>query len=326
MVKVKVENFRGTSVPLKRIYLTMITVMTAGLFPGQGSQFVGMGQEWAAQSAIVRDTFAEADEVLGFGLTALCYAGPAEELKRTCNAQPALVTMSTALWRVLSERGVTLDIVAGHSLGEYSALVAAGTLTFADALRLVRRRGEVMEEAAIAHPGGMAAILTLDDAVVEELCREVSAEHGIVTPANFNAPGQVVVSGESTAIAAIRAAAKARGGKAVPLAVSGPFHSPLMQTAAEAFSAALAAVPMLPPTMPIVPNVTGVPTRDVETIRTALARQITGSVQWVRTMYAMRDVGVQRFIEIGPGNVLTGLAQRTLPEIPVLTVEQSSEC
>jgi [acyl-carrier-protein] S-malonyltransferase len=297
--------------------------MTAGLFPGQGSQYVGMGQELATQNSLVRETFAEADAVLGFSLSALCFAGPAEELKRTSIAQPALVTISTALWRVLAAQGMTLDIVAGHSLGEYSALVAAGALQFADALRLVRRRGEVMEEAAAAHPGGMAAVLTLDDAQVEALCREISAEHGVVVPANYNAPGQVVVSGESAAIAALRAAVKARGGKAIPLAVSGPFHSPLMQSASEAFAAALAAVPLTPPTIPIVPNVTAAPTTEVEAIRTALARQITGSVQWVRTLYAMRDRGVQRLVEIGPGNVLTGLAQRTVPEIAALTMEEA---
>lgn len=300
----------------------MKNTITAALFPGQGSQTVGMGKELIAQSGIARDTFAEADEILGFALSAICFEGPTEELKRTSVAQPALVTMSTALWRILSSRGFTLDIAAGHSLGEYSALVAAGALQFADALRLVRRRGEVMETAASAHPGSMAAILTLSDEIVEELCREISAAHGCVTPANYNAPGQVVVSGESAAITAMRAAAKERGGRAIPLAVSGPFHSALMQSAADAFSEVLAAVPIATPVIPIVSNITAVPTTDVAAIRDALARQITGSVQWVHSLYAMRDFGVQRFIEIGPGNVLTGLAQRTLPDIPAITTDE----
>ena len=297
--------------------------MTAGLFPGQGSQYVGMGQELAERHALVRETFAEADAVLGFGLSALCFGGPAEELKRTSIAQPALLTMSTALWRLLDAQGCTLDIVAGHSLGEYSALVAAGALDFADALRLVRRRGEVMEEAAAAHPGGMAAVLTLSDDEVRALCQEISTEHGLLAPANYNAPGQVVVSGESAAIAALRPAAKARGGKAIPLAVSGPFHSPLMQQAADAFGEALQAAPIRTPRIPIVPNVTAVATMEVAEIREALARQITGSVQWVNTLYALRDRGVRRAIEIGPGNVLAGLTQRTTPELPTLTVDEA---
>jgi [acyl-carrier-protein] S-malonyltransferase len=279
-----------------------------------------MGEALCARDAIVRETFAEADAMLGFALSARCFAGPAEELKRTSIAQPALVTMSTAYWRVLAARGFTCAVVAGHSLGEYSALVAAGALQFPDALRLVRRRGELMEAAAAAHPGGMAAILGLADDAVRALCTEVAAEYGTLTPANFNAPGQVVVSGESAAITAVRAAAKARGGRAIPLAVSGPFHSPLMQSAAEAFFTVLQTVEIRPPIMPIVPNVTAQPTSDPQEIREALARQITGSVQWVQSLYAMRDMGVQRFVEIGPGNVLTGLAQKSLPDLTATTM------
>jgi len=298
----------------------MTNPFTAGVFPGQGSQAVGMGRDLSEQYPIVRDTFAEADDVLGFALSTICFDGPADELKRTSIAQPALVTMSTAYWRVLGERGFSCGVVAGHSLGEYSALVAAGALTFPDALRLVRQRGQLMESAAANHPGGMAAVIGLGDEDVVALCEEIRAEHGVLSPANFNAPGQVVVSGESAAVAAVRAAAKARGGKAIPLAVSGPFHSPLIQEAADAFVDILNAVSISTPVMPIVSNITAQPTTDPAVIREALAKQITGSVQWVRRLYAMRDMGVQRFVEIGPGNVLTGLVQRTLPDVVALPV------
>lgn len=291
----------------------MSTVMTAGLFPGQGSQFVGMGRDLADRHAVVRDTFAEADETLGFSISALCFDGPADELKRTANAQPALLTVSTACWRLLAEEGGACQAVAGHSLGEYSALVAAGALRFPDALALVRRRGELMEAAAAAAPGGMAAILGLDDATVEALCAEVTAGAGLVVPANFNAPGQVVISGTSEGIAAARAAAKSRGGKAIPLAVSGPFHSPMMLGAAESFAGVLAGVTIAVPAMPVIPNVTAEPTRDPAVVRDALARQITGSVQWVRSVQAMQAMGVRRYLEIGPGTVLAGLVQRIIP-------------
>jgi [acyl-carrier-protein] S-malonyltransferase len=289
--------------------------LTAGIFPGQGAQAVGMGQAESARFPVVRETFAEADAVLGFSLSELCFAGPAEELKRTSNAQPALLTVSIAYWRVLAGRDFTADVVAGHSLGEYSALVAAGALTFPEALRLVRRRGQLMEEAAQQHPGGMAAIIGLADDEVTALCQEVSTAHGLVVPANFNSPGQVVVSGETTAIEAIRAAAKGRGARAIPLAVSGAFHSPLMEEAARAFSGLLNEVTIQAPAMPVVPNVTAVPTSNPEALRDALIVQITGSVQWVRSVQAMREMGVGRFVEIGPGNVLTGLVQRALPDV-----------
>jgi len=296
--------------------------LTAGLFPGQGSQAVGMGQELSARYPIVKATFAEADAVLGFALSAICFDGPAEELKRTSIAQPALVTMSTAYWRLLAERGLTCAVAAGHSLGEYSALVAAGALSFPDAVRLVRTRGQLMEEAAAANPGSMLAVLGASDEDVQALCEEVATSTGIVVPANYNSPGQVVVSGTSEAVAALRALAKTRGIKAIPLQVSGPFHSPLMEPAAAAFAAVLADVPIAAPAIPVVPNVTATPTTDPTAIRDALSRQITGSVQWVRTLYAMRDMNVERFVEIGPGNVLTGLVQRTLPEMPGVPVSE----
>jgi len=279
-----------------------------------------MGQELAERYQLARDTFTEADDLLGFALSAACFNGPAEELRRTSIAQPALLAVSTAYWRVLASRDFHCDAVAGHSLGEYSALVAAGALTFSDALRLVRRRGKLMEEAAARHPGGMAAIIGLTDEEVRELCDEVAKEHGTLTAANYNSPGQVVVSGETEAINAARNAAKARGARAIPLAVSGPFHSPLMREAAEAFTEILAEVPIAVPAMPVAPNFTAEPTTDPAQIRDALERQITGAVQWVRTVYAMRAMGMQCFVEIGPGSVLTGLVQRTTPESTTLSV------
>ncbi|MHB0940048.1 MAG: ACP S-malonyltransferase [Armatimonadota bacterium] len=298
----------------------MTTPRTAGLFPGQGSQTVGMGQELVERFQLARDTFSEADDILGFSISAVCFEGPADELKRTSIAQPALVTISTAYWRVLASHDFRCDAVAGHSLGEYSALVAAGALSFPDALRLVRRRGELMEEAAARRPGGMAAVIGPTDAEVRELCDEVSKAHGTLTAANYNSPGQVVVSGTLDAIAAVRSAAKERGARAIPLAVSGPFHSPLMREAAAAFGEILAEVPIAVPSVPVIPNVTADPTSDPALLRDALERQITGAVQWVRTVYAMRNMGIQRFVEIGPGNVLAGLVQRTTPESTTLSV------
>jgi len=300
----------------------MTTPRIAGVFPGQGSQAVGMGRELTEQYPIARDIFTEADDVLGVSISSLCFDGPADELKRTSNAQPALVTMSTALWRVAAAQGFRVDAVAGHSLGEYSALVAAGALAFADALRLVRRRGELMEQAAAQRPGGMAAIIGLSDDDARALCDEVAAQHGALAPANFNSPGQVVVSGTLDAIAAVRAAAKERGAKAIPLQVSGPFHSILMRDAADAFREVLAEVNIGAPNVPIVPNVTADPTSDPALIRDALERQITGAVQWVRSVYALRYMGISRFVEIGPGNVLIGLLQRTSPEAETASVTE----
>jgi [acyl-carrier-protein] S-malonyltransferase len=292
----------------------MTTRQTAGIFPGQGSQSVGMGQAFSEARTVIRATFAEADAVLGFPLSALCFTGPDAELKCTTNAQPALLTVSTAYWRALQEDGLTCGMVAGHSLGEYSALVAAGALTFPDALRLVRRRGELMEAAANNHPGGMAAVLGMADADVAALCVEVAATHGTLVAANYNAPGQVVVSGVAAAIAAVREIARARGGRVLPLPVSGAFHSPLMAEAAAGFATALAEVVIHTPTVPVVQNVTALPTSDPTTLREGLARQITGSVLWTSSVQGMAAAGITRFVEVGPGAVLTGLLKRILPE------------
>ncbi len=196
--------------------------LIAGLFPGQGSQAVGMGRVLVERFTVARDTFAQADELLGFALTAICFDGPAEELKRTAIVQPALLTLSTAYWRVLEARGFSCAVVAGHSLGEYSALVAAGALCFPEALGLVRRRGKLMEEATTRNPGSMLAVLGISDAEVLALCEEVSATSGVVAPANYNAPGQVVVSGETPAVTELRALAKTRGMQSHPPAGERP--------------------------------------------------------------------------------------------------------
>ncbi len=275
----------------------MITSMrnVAGIFPGQGAQAVGMGFALTERFPIARETFAQADETLGFSLSTLCFEGPAEELKRTSIAQPALLAVSIAYWRVLAAQGFSCMVMAGHSLGEYSALTAAGALAFPDALRLVRRRGELMEEAALAHPGGMAAVIGLSDEEVVDLCAETAARYGTLAPANYNAPGQIVVSGVAEALTALRAAGKSRGARVIPLAVSGPFHSPLMADAATAFRAVLDAVAIAIPSVPVVPNVTATPTSDPVELREALARQITGSVRWVGSVGAMQELGAQQF-------------------------------
>lgn len=296
----------------------------AAIFPGQGSQSVGMGEEFAASNTIIRDTFAEANDVLGFDIAAICFRGPAEELKRTSLAQPALLTVSIAYWRLLIEHDFQCDVLAGHSLGEYSALVAAKSLSFTDALQLVQLRGKLMEQAAIDHPGAMAAILGLADEQVEELCRQISAVDDIVVPANYNSPGQVVVSGTSAAVAALRTAVKEHGGRAIPLSVSGPFHSPLMKSAADAFRVHLDSVDIHPSRLPVVPNVTAQLTSDKDEIRAALAAQITGSVQWVRSLNTLYNMGVRKFVEVGPGTVLSGLAKRTFPEIDAITFDQQA--
>jgi len=298
----------------------MTTEMIAGLFPGQGSQAVGMGQALCERESIVRETFAEADATLGFPLSTICFSGPAEELKRTSIAQPALVTMSTAYWRLLVSRGCSCEVAAGHSLGEYSALVAASALDFAVAVQLVHLRGTLMEEAAAAQPGGMAAIIGMPAPEVLALCARITAEYGPLAPANYNAPDQIVVSGTASAITAVRTAVKEYGARAIPLAVSGPFHSPLMQSAADAFAIILQQTPIAPPRIPIIPNVLATPTTDPAVIRDALAHQISGSVRWAETMLAMHAMGITQYLEIGPGNVLTGLAARTLTAPYAITV------
>jgi [acyl-carrier-protein] S-malonyltransferase len=290
---------------------------TAYVFPGQGSQVVGMGQNLAQSYPVARDTFAEADAVLGFALSALCFEGPGAQLTETQNAQPAILTTSIAALRVLEELRPELPrpcCMAGHSLGEYSALVAAGALNFADALRLTRVRGELMAEAGAAHPGSMAAVLKLDDEQVAAICTDAAAASGaVVQVANYNSPGQVVISGEPAGVAAATERAKAAGGRVMPLAVSVAAHSALMAPAAEKFAACVADVPFVAPTLPVIGNVYAQPLSGPEAIRAELVAQLTSPVLWTQSVRHMAQAGAEWFLEIGPGTVLTGLIRRIDP-------------
>jgi [acyl-carrier-protein] S-malonyltransferase len=292
---------------------------TAFLFPGQGSQEVGMLYELSQAYPVARQTFAEADEVLGMALSELCFSGPEERLTDTINAQPALLTAGVAVLRVLQqevgERGTASTVgttfVAGHSMGEYTALVAAGSLGFADGLRLVRERGRLMKQAGEQSPGMMAAILGLEESVVATVCAEASAQGGIVQVANDNCPGQIVISGNQAGMETAMAALTAAGARRVmPLAVSIAAHSPLMQPAAEELRAAITATPLTAPVVPVIGNTSAQPLTTVAAIVEELTAQLTGSVRWTASMQFAVNAGVTHFVELGPGDVLAGLIKR----------------
>ncbi|HIE52580.1 MAG TPA: ACP S-malonyltransferase [Armatimonadetes bacterium] len=285
----------------------------AFLFPGQGSQAVGMGRAAYEADERVRAVFAQADQQLGFALSRLCFEGPEGELHQTQNAQPALLVVSYALWQLVADQGVQPAFLAGHSLGEYTALLVAGALDFPTALQLVRRRGELMRDASRLRPGTMVAILKLTAEEVETLCAEATA-WGTVCPANYNAPGQVVVSGEAVAVEQVAAWARERGGRVVPLRVSGAFHTPLMAPAAAGLEVELQRATWRDAQVPVVTNVDAEPTTAAAALREKLARQLTNGVRWVESLQRMAQEGVTTFVEIGPGSVLTGLVARTLPQ------------
>ncbi len=300
--------------------MSLATKRIAFVFPGQGSQKVGMGRLWAEACAAARQAFEEADEALGFPLSRLCWEGPEEELNLTANTQPALVATAIAVHRAVGELAPELRpmAVAGHSLGEYSALVAAGALGFGDALRLVRRRGQLMQEAVPVGQGAMAAVIGLDADAVAALAadaaqpRDQSGDQGeVCAVANFNGPGQTVIAGHKGAVDRAVLLAKQRGArKATLLAVSAPFHSPLMRPAREGMTPLLAATEFHAPRVPVITNVDAAQVTTGEAARDALVRQIDSPVRWVESVLLMEDLGVETFVEVGPGNVLTGLNRR----------------
>lgn len=311
----------------------------AFIFPGQGSQYVGMGRDLYETYPEARAIFNEADAIMGFSLSKLCFEGPEEELGDTINTQPAILAMSVACFKALGTRYTvqgkdlenlepgTLNLepsfVAGHSMGEYTALVAAGALDFAAGLKLVRERGRVMKEAGEQNPGGMAAVLGLGAEALDEICQMANREpDGIVQLANYNSPGQIVISGHKEALGRAMELAKERGARRViPLAVSIAAHSPLMRPAAEEFASIVALVDFLQPRIPVVANVTAGPVATVAEIREELVEQLTSTVRWAESVQYMIAQGVTTFVEIGPKNVLTGLMKRIDKSVQTVNVE-----
>jgi [acyl-carrier-protein] S-malonyltransferase len=296
----------------------------AFVFPGQGSQQVGMGRELANTFAVARRTFEEADVALDFKLSQLCWEGPEDQLKLTENTQPAILTVSIAAARVLHEKGLRCAFAAGHSLGEYSAHVAAGTLSFEDAIRTVRNRGRYMQTATPVGVGAMAAILNLAIAKVREACEE-AAQGEIVQPANINSPDQVVISGNKSAVERAAELAKKKGAKrAIMLPVSAPFHCALMQPAQDRLAEDLCTRAFNTPSFPIVCNVDAIAISSTDAARDTLIRQVTGAVLWEQCMRALIAAGVDTFVEVGPGKVLCGLMRQIDKSKTALNVEDTA--
>ncbi|MGZ4031657.1 MAG: ACP S-malonyltransferase [Tumebacillaceae bacterium] len=294
----------------------------AFVFPGQGAQTVGMGKEMAEQHPEAAAIFKRADEALGFALSEIIWEGPEDKLALTYYTQPAILTASIALYEVFKKAGITPVCTAGHSLGEYSALVAAGALTFEDAVRLVHARGTFMDEAVPAGQGAMSAVMGMDRDTLAGLCRDVSATHGPVELANINCPGQIVISGKAEAVEQAGVVIKEHGGKVKPLVVSGPFHSTLMKPAADKLGNLLAEVQITDAQVPVIANVTAKPVQRADEIRTALKEQVYSSVLWEDSVHTMlQDLGVEKFIEIGPGKVLAGLIKKVDKTVKTLPIQ-----
>lgn len=295
--------------------------MIACVFPGQGSQVVGMGKALADAFPICRATFEEADAALGLPLSRLVFEGPAEQLTLTEITQPAILTVSVAAWRLLESRGLRPAVVAGHSLGEYSAHVAAGTFTFADAVRTVHHRGRYMQDAVPVGTGAMAAILGADEALVAQACAE-AAEGEVVSPANLNAPGQIVIAGATAAVERAGARAKALGAKRViPLQVSAPFHCALMKPAELRLAPELRALSTQDPRVPVVANVDATPRRDAASSIDALIRQVSAPVRWEDSVRRLASDGVTAYVEVGPGTVLSGLIKKIVRDAAILNLD-----
>jgi [acyl-carrier-protein] S-malonyltransferase len=297
------------------------------IFPGQGSQYVGMGKELYDRFDYVRAMFDAADKAIDFGLTRLCFEGPEDDLRKTFNTQPAILLASAAIWAVLNkEMTVAPHLLAGHSLGEYTALFASGALSLEDAVRLTRKRGLLMEQACPAGLGGMVALMGPVRDKVEEACRAVSKGDYVASPANLNSPDQLVLSGDANALKEVVERLKGEGyKKAIFLNVSGPFHSPLMRPAAEKLKEELSGVALAPMSVPVVCNVDAMPNNDVAKVPDTLYRQMFSPVQWENTIRNMIGAGIELFLEVGPQKVLTNITKRINADVPCYHVESMDE-